>query len=399
MLESDTTSLRTALVQAVRDRAPRTTAKVAAALSEVPRHLFVPGVALPQAYADVAIVTHRDGDGMPTSSSSQPTIMALMLDQLAVRPGDRILEIGAGTGYNAALLAHLAGPAGMVVSIDIQADVVAAARVHLAEAGYPDVEVVCCDGADGYPARAPYDRIIATAGVWELAPAWLEQLAPDGRIVVPIDVGGAQVSASFERDGMGWHSRSLVACGFMRLRGPAAGPETITSLDADTRLTLSLPNGGPAPDLLPALGEPAVLHPTGVDVPQGDIFDGVALWLSVHEPRRCGLWQTVTDGGRTWLVDPPVTFGDTAATTGLLDGASLATLTYPAGSGLCAAGFGPDAARAAGELAAHVHAWADAGRPGTEDLALTVVPLDGPSPAGFVLPKRHSRLVVTYPER
>ena len=397
MLESDVTSLRTALIQAVRDRAPQTTAEVAAALAEVPRHLFVPGVALPEAYADEAIVTHRDDGGIPTSSSSQPTIMALMLDQLAVRPGDRVLEIGAGTGYNAALLAYLAGPAGSVVSIDIQPDVVAAAREHLAAAGYPGVEVVCSDGADGHPARAPFDRIIATVGVWELAPAWLEQLAPGGRIVVPLDVGGAQVSAAFERDSSGWRSRSLVACGFMRLSGPSAGPETTVTLDADTRLILTLPHGGSPPSLLPALQEPPMLQPTGVHVPQRDIFDGLALWLAVAEPRWCSLWQTVGEGGRSWLVDPPFRFGGVSGTTALLDGASLATVTGADGAALGVAGFGPHAARVAGELAGHIRAWADAGHPGTQDIILTVVPLDGQPPAGFVLPKRHSRLVVTYP--
>jgi protein-L-isoaspartate(D-aspartate) O-methyltransferase len=389
-------SLRAALVQTVRDRAPQTTSPVAAALAAVPRHAFLPGVALAQAYADEAIVTKRDDGGVPISSSSQPTIMAMMLDQLAVTPGQRVLEIGAGTGYNAALLAHLVGPTATVVSIDIEPDVVAAARTHLAGAGYPGVEVLCADGADGHATGAPYDRIIATVGVWELAPAWLEQLAPDGRIVVPLDIGGAQISVAFERAGDGWHSRSVVPCGFMRLRGPSAGPESTTTLDAGTRLTLTLPHGGSAPDLLPALAAPPARRATGVQLQQRDIFGGPALWLAVSDPRCCSLWQTVADGTRTWLPDPPIRFGDTVLTAGLLDGASLATLTVRDGDDLGVAGFGPAAGRIADELVAHVRSWAAAGRPKAEDITLAVVPAGGQAPPGTVLHKRHSRIVLAF---
>ena len=86
--------------------------RVAAALADVPRHKFLPGIDPSRAYADDAVVTKVDADGRPISSSSQPAIMALMLEQLGVEPGHRVLEIGAGTGYNAALLAHLAGGLG-----------------------------------------------------------------------------------------------------------------------------------------------------------------------------------------------------------------------------------------------------------------------------------------------
>src|SRR5207237_757611 len=84
-------------------------------------------------------------------------------------PGQRVLEIGAGTGYNAALMQHIVGAPGAVISVDIDADLAARAREHLASAGYPDVTVVAADGADGYPPGAPYDRVIATVGVSDLA--------------------------------------------------------------------------------------------------------------------------------------------------------------------------------------------------------------------------------------
>ena len=84
--------------------------RIAAALRDVPRHLFLPHLPPEDAYLDDAIVTKRDADGQPISSSSQPAIMAIMLDQLTLAPGQRVLEIGAGTGYNAALMRHLVGP-------------------------------------------------------------------------------------------------------------------------------------------------------------------------------------------------------------------------------------------------------------------------------------------------
>src|SRR5438552_15676533 len=115
--------------------------RIAAALRDVPRHLFLPHLPPADAYLDDAIVTKRDADGQPISSSSQPAIMAIMLDQLTLAPGQRVLEIGAGTGYNAALMRHIVGPSGTVVSLDIAADVADRAREHLAPAGYPDVTV------------------------------------------------------------------------------------------------------------------------------------------------------------------------------------------------------------------------------------------------------------------
>src|SRR5580704_16083904 len=190
---------------------------VADALRTVPRHLFLPDLPPEDAYLDDAIVTKRDADGQPISSSSQPAIMAIMLDQLTLAPGQRVLEIGAGTGYNAALMRHIVGPSGTVVSVDIDADVADRAREHLASAGYPDVTVVAADGAGGYPPGALYDRVIATVGVSDLAPAWLHQAAPGARIVVPLDVRGSQLAVAFGRAGSGghWVSRSIAPCGFM----------------------------------------------------------------------------------------------------------------------------------------------------------------------------------------
>src|ERR1700759_3823186 len=219
---------------------------VAEALRVVPRHLFLPGIPADQAYRDEAIVTRRDPDGQPASSSSQPTIMAVMLDQLGLEPGHRVLEIGAGTGYNAALMKYLIGPSGTVVTVDLNQDVAREAAAHLATAGYPEVTVVAGDGAGGYPLDEPYDRVIATVGVSDLAPAWLGHPGPGGRIVAPLVLRGSQRSVAFERASAGtWESRSVVPCGFMRMRGSLAGPERTQVIGGHHELALTLPDSRP----------------------------------------------------------------------------------------------------------------------------------------------------------
>ena len=170
----------------------------------VPRHVFLPRDLAAQAYEDTAIVTKSDADGLPVSSSTQPAMMAIMLEQLGLAAGHRVLEIGTGTGYNAALIAEIVGDSGAVVTIDVDPDLVDQARASLAAAGFAGVTVVCGDGADGVPGHAPYDRIIVTAGVWDLAPQWLAQLGAGGRIVAPISVRGIQLAVAFEHAGTHW---------------------------------------------------------------------------------------------------------------------------------------------------------------------------------------------------
>jgi protein-L-isoaspartate(D-aspartate) O-methyltransferase len=126
--------LHQALVDQLVARGAVSDPAVEAALRAVPRHLFLPDVPLDQVYQDQPVVTKYEQE-LPVSSSTQPGLMATMLQQLAVAPGQTVLEIGAGTGYNAALLASLVGPRGCVVTLDLDAAIVAAARTHLAAAG------------------------------------------------------------------------------------------------------------------------------------------------------------------------------------------------------------------------------------------------------------------------
>ena len=198
---------------------------VEAAFRAVPRHEFLPDEPLTEVYdRHRAIVTRLDG-GVPVSSSSAPDIMTIMLERLDVEPGDRVLEIGTGTGYNAALLSRLATRSGSVTSIDIDPEVLAAARPRL-ERLAPDVEVIEADGWLGWPERAPYDRVEATVGVYDLSPHWRDQLREGGVLAVPLWLcTGVEALVVFARSGDRLVSRSVDPCGFMRLRGPHAGPE------------------------------------------------------------------------------------------------------------------------------------------------------------------------------
>ncbi|HEX5271848.1 MAG TPA: methyltransferase domain-containing protein [Gemmataceae bacterium] len=141
-------------------------------------------------YSDRALITRlAPGSSaeppVPISSSSQPSLMAQMLEDLAAEPGHRVLEVGTGTGYNAALLAHVAGP-GRVLSIDVDRQVLSEAWDHLHPFAARRVELRHADGRCGYAEAAPFDRLMVTAATPDLEPAWLEQLAPGGRLLAPL---------------------------------------------------------------------------------------------------------------------------------------------------------------------------------------------------------------------
>ncbi len=175
---------------------------------------------LAEVYSNSALVTMHDGN-FPTSSTSQPSLVAEMLQLLDVKPGMRVLEIGTGTGYNAALLAELCGDPGLVFTIEWQASVADSARRFLLEEGYGTVHVACGDGYHGMPEGAPYDRIIATVGCSDISPHWLEQLTPDGAILVPLQHG---FSDPIVRLGHGPQpgtaaGRVVTLSGFMKIHG------------------------------------------------------------------------------------------------------------------------------------------------------------------------------------
>jgi protein-L-isoaspartate(D-aspartate) O-methyltransferase len=199
---------------------------VEAAFKAVPRHLFLPGVPLEEVYANKAVGLKHDTEGLLVSSSSQPSMMAIMLEQMALKPGDNVLEIGTATGYNAAIMKHIVGDSGNITTIEIDKDLADQAVINLQRAKVRDVNVVHGDGAVGYPPRAAYNAILATVGVWDIPPAWITQLKPQGKLVVPLVVDGVQLSATFERQPDGTLlSTDNRPCAFVYLRGTYAGPD------------------------------------------------------------------------------------------------------------------------------------------------------------------------------
>ncbi|AUS80231.1 methyltransferase [Actinoalloteichus sp. AHMU CJ021] len=143
--------------------------------------------AMAAAYSNDTLITRFDDDGNPISSSTEPSMMASMLAALDLRPGHRVLEVGTGTGYNAALLARFVGDE-QVTTIDVDGELINTARAALDVTGYAPT-VVCGDGAAGVPERAPFDRIMATCGVDRVPGAWLDQLTADGAILVTVSTG------------------------------------------------------------------------------------------------------------------------------------------------------------------------------------------------------------------
>ncbi len=213
-----------------------------AAFAAVPRHVFVPyfwtgrGAGherlwaedpdpehrarwLRGVYVDTPLAT-RLRDGRLVSSSSQPSLMAKMLAALDVRDGDDVLEIGAGTGYNAALLCHRLGDE-HVTTVDLDEEITESARSHLAELGYHPT-VITGDGARGCPARAPFDRIMVTCTLPLIPHAWPAQCRPGARILAPLSTGliALTVRDADFAEGNFLHTPAY----FVPLRGATAAP-------------------------------------------------------------------------------------------------------------------------------------------------------------------------------
>ncbi|MEU8526973.1 MULTISPECIES: methyltransferase domain-containing protein [Streptomyces] len=274
-----------------------------AAFAEVPRHLFVPSYYaggadllrfddpdparrdrwLRGAYRDEPLAV-RMRDGELVSSSSQPSLMALMLETLEVRDGDDVLEIGAGSGYNAALLCHRLGD-DRVTTIDLDEEITASARAHLAAAGHRPA-VITGDGAGGCPTRAPFDRIVATCTLPSVPYAWLGQCRPGARILAPLSTGLILLTV---RDARHAEGRFLATPAyFVPLRGTPPAPQgRLTglprkALDSETfRFALTL--------------TAAVL----------DAREAYSLWQRERRPGRDRFGVTVADGRQwAWLDDP-----------------------------------------------------------------------------------------------
>jgi protein-L-isoaspartate(D-aspartate) O-methyltransferase len=326
--DTDTTAradqLRAALADYIKSWGTFRTPQVEAAFRAVPRHLFLPGVDLDVAYGRKPVVTRRAADSTSVSSASSPKLVATMLEQLAVHPGQRVLEIGTATGINAALLAELTDPTGTVVSIELDDDLAAAAATSLATAGYPRVKVICGDGALGYPGHAPYHRIIVTAEAWDLVPAWWDQLSVGGRLVVPLRLHGSgltrAVAFNLHRPDQ-MVSTWAVVCGFVPLRGAAEHAEHQVRLAEEVVLKLDTDDLPDHAALAHTLTHPAQHHWTGIHVRHDEPAEHLDLWLATTTS-NFGRLSAGPHARTSGLADPARRWAGAA----LYDGGTLAYL-------------------------------------------------------------------------
>ena len=226
MSEPTAEQLRQKMVAALVNNQIITDQRVEAAFRRVPRHLFLPQLSLDQVYIDRAIAIKSDSSGNTISSSSQPTMMAIMLDQMQLKPSANVLEVGTGSGYNAAIMQEIVGEEGRITSIELDRELAHAASKNLVRAGTAAVQVVQANGTAGYPPRAPYDHIIITAGIRDIAPRWIDQLKGDGSLVAPLWLDGVQVSCTFRNVGDGTLlSEYNQPCAFVYLREEEDAPQ------------------------------------------------------------------------------------------------------------------------------------------------------------------------------
>jgi protein-L-isoaspartate(D-aspartate) O-methyltransferase len=383
-----------------------TSPQIETAIRTVPRHAFArPGTPLEECYHGDIVRNKKDADGVTLSSISGAWLQARMIAQAGVGPGARVLEIGT-TGYNAALIAEVVGPGGHVVTVDIDPEVAGWAAAALQATGYSDrVSVLTGDGEHGAPGHGPFDAIIATAGAWDIPPAWTAQLKDTGTIVVPLRMNSVTRSVAFRKHASHLVSTSAVTCGFVPMRGIGGQPETFFQVPAPGggHITLRFEDGAPARPPLPdgiLAGDPATAW-SGLTIADMTPWSDAYLWLAGFAPGFCRLDQAGT---------PQLAGGGPVMKTGwypfaIARDGTLSYLTvrdFPDGGGVefgaLAYGHHPDDAAAA--LVGHLRAWEARGRDLPQD-AFTYWP-DGTTPPQpgrllSVFPKRHGSATITWP--
>lgn len=384
------------MVQQIIDSGSARSAAVIAALRAVPRHAFLPGVPLSEAYdPHAAVITKKAADGTHLSCASVATLVAGMLEALQVCPGDRVYECGAGTGYNAALLAQLAAADGTITTADIDAEVTAGAVAALRATGHGAVRVLTRDGALGAPEDAPFDRIIATVGIWDIPGSWFAQLRPGGRMVLPLRWRGQTRGIAFVKDDGGvLHSESVFLCGFVPMIGQDgerkatihAGPAVRIHYDIDQAIDPAALDG--------IFRTPKASAWSGVVIGIDEPVDGIWLRATATDPAVCRIDATPA-AAEAGICNPVIKNLSPA----LIDRQSLAYLAYRRPDGpkgrieLGATGHGPDGDALAERLLLHILTWNTDrnAKPG-----ITAKPVAGSGPSEGTIFKKDCAITVTY---
>ena len=323
----------------------------------------------------------------------RPNLVAQMLEQLRAEPGNTVLEIGAATGFNAALLASLTGPGGKVVTIEYDPGLADQAAANLRRAGYPQVQVIAGDGALGHQEQGPYDRIIVTAEATDITAAWWDQLNPvDGRIVVPVRLHGSGLTRSLglRRTGPGTMvADSAYVCGFVAMRGSGEQAEQQIRLDAGAALKVDAADQPDAAALSRVLHRQPDQRWTGIRVRDDEPAAHLDLWLLTmiaqgHGSGACfGRLSVTPDARSSGLADPALRW----AGAGLYQGGALAWITArQVGDGTRELGIdarGPGAPALAETALSLLAEW-DARRPAEPVITATRVPAEPGTAPGAV---------------
>lgn len=302
---ADTSALRNRLVETLIARGALHEQRWISAFRTVPRERFVDQftavdaqrgqliehtltrgeqTALEAIYTDSSLLTQFDAGGTASSSSTAPSLMASMLEQLDARPGHRVLEVGTGTGYNAALLSHALGSAA-VTSVDIHRDLVEQAAGRLGELGFAPT-VAVADGRAGAPQHGPYDRIIATCGMARVPAAWLSQLSPNAVVVLNLGFGLAVLHGGPN----GLSGRFVEQAAFMSARTHATeasltGRDVVAATSDDERETHDAPGIAPETFLNPAVAFLRTLHYPHLHYVLTSDHDGTSAY-HLYDPSR-----------------------------------------------------------------------------------------------------------------
>lgn len=376
------------------------TPEIEGALRKVERHLAVPEVPVEAAYRPYdAVVTKRDAYGIGQSSVSAMQIQAMQLEQAAIRPGMRGVEIGSG-GVNAAYISELIGPDGELTSVDIDPDVTERAERFLKATGYGgQVRVVLADAEAPLPVDGPLDFVIVTAGAWDIAPSWLHVLAEGGRLVVPLRMRGLTRATGFVREGDHLVSTSAEVCGFVPMQGNGAHEEELLLLNGTGEIGLRFDDGLPfEPHLLDnVLHTPRVEVWSGVTVGRTEPIGTLQLYLSTKLDGFCIM--AVDPDLDTGLVAPSIPGFSMAA----VDGANFAYVRTERTADETSVeygvhAYGPQATDLAATVVGHIRAWAGMyrGGPGPK---IAVYPSGTPDdliPGERIIDKTHSRISLSW---